>query len=466
MPYLLVVMFVFSAAGAADWLQFRGPNGSGVSDTSSVPADFGPSRNVLWKVPVPFGRSSPIVSGDRLYLTASEGQHLITLCLDRTTGKVLWRSEAKRPRHMPIFKGNDAASPTPVSDGTNVFVFFAELGLISYGPDGRERWRVPLGPFNSFYGLASSPVLGSETLVMMCEQRGNPFVVAVDTGTGRVRWKVSRSSPVEGYATPIIYSPADGEPQVLVFGSHALEAYSLKTGDRLWWVRGVGYAPKGVPVLGSDLVYVSAPGGDAPVFPPFEEGLKQFDANRDGRIQSEEVRADPYIYEHFGWMDPNSDGTIERAEYDHIQKASGAGHGLTAIRPGGKGDMTATSVVWRVKKGYPNVAAPLLYKDVLYVVKMGGIITSLDPRSGEVLKTGRTEAAMEEYYSSPVAADDKIFLIGESGKVTVLKAGAQWEILGVNDLSEEVWATPAIAGNAMYIRTRNSLYAFADKRLP
>jgi outer membrane protein assembly factor BamB len=413
---------------------------------------------------IPFGRSSPIVAANRIFLTAVEGEKLVTLCLDRVTGKIIWRSEATRARRMSIFKGNDPASPTPVSDGTNVYVFFAELGLISYGPDGKERWRVPLGPFNSFYGLGASPVLAGDTLVMVCEQRTKPFVIAIDARDGSVRWRITRSSPVEGYATPIMYSPADGEPQVLVFGSLALEAYALKTGERRWWVGGVGYAPKGVPVLGREMVYVSAPGGDAPVFPPFDEVLKQFDTNRDQRLQHEETRSDPYIYEHFGWMDPNGDRVVDRVEFEEVQKASGAGHGLTAVRPGGRGDVTATNVAWRVKKGYPNVAAPLLYKDVLYMVKTGGIITSLDPNTGEIIKTARSESAMEEYYSSPVAADGKVFMISESGKVTVLKAGARWEILAVNDLHEEVWATPAIANGTIYIRTRSALYAFAQAR--
>jgi outer membrane protein assembly factor BamB len=462
--YVLLLTLLGSSSSADDWLGFRGPNGSGVSETTGVPAEFGATQNLAWKTLVPFGRSSPVVAGDRIFLTASEGEKLITLCLDRVSGKIIWRSEATRARHMPMFKGNDVASPTSVSDGTNVFVFFAELGLLSYGPDGKERWRVPLGPFNNFYGIGSSPVLAGDTLVMVCDQRTNSFVIAVDARNGSVRWKIDRTSPIEGYATPIIYSPPDGEPQILVFGSHAMEAYALKTGERLWWVGGVGYAPKGVPVLGRGMVYVSAPGGDAPVFPPFDEGLKQFDANGDGRVQLEETRSDPYIHQHFGWMDPNGDGVIERTEYDHVWNASGAGHGLTAIRPGGKGNISAMGIVWSVKKGYPNVPAPLLYQDVLYTVRTGGIITSLNPETGDILKMGRSESALEEYYSSPVAADNKVFMISESGKVTVLKAGGLWEILAVNDLGEEVWATPAIANRTIYIRTRSALYAFAAAR--
>jgi outer membrane protein assembly factor BamB len=127
-----------------EWLQFRGPNGTGVADGFTLPAELGATKNVVWKTTVPFARSSPVVTSDRIFLTASEGDKLVTLALDRKTGKILWRRDVARARHMPIYKANDGASPTPVSDGKNVFVFFAELGLISYAPDGKERWRVPL----------------------------------------------------------------------------------------------------------------------------------------------------------------------------------------------------------------------------------------------------------------------------------------------------------------------------------
>src|SRR6185503_8218725 len=143
-----------SSAAGNDWLQFRGPNGTGVADGPTLPAQFGATKNLAWKASVPFGRSSPVVTADRVFLTASEGDKLVTLALDRKTGKMLWRRDVQRARHTPIYKANDAASPTPVSDGKNVFVFFAELGLISYAPDGKERWRLPLGPFSSFYGMA------------------------------------------------------------------------------------------------------------------------------------------------------------------------------------------------------------------------------------------------------------------------------------------------------------------------
>ncbi|MGH9905506.1 MAG: PQQ-binding-like beta-propeller repeat protein, partial [Pyrinomonadaceae bacterium] len=155
---------------------------------------------------------------------------------------------------------------------------------------------------------------------------------------------------------------------------------------------------------------------------------------------------------------------VDRAEYDFVRNSTTAGHGLTAVRLGGQGDLTQTNVAWSIKKSYPNIPAPLIYRGVMYLMKEGGILTAVNPVSGEVLKQGRTPEALEEYYASPVAADGKVFLVSASGKVTVLKAGAQWEILAVNDLNEEAWATPAIAGSNLYIRTRNALYSFGQSR--
>jgi outer membrane protein assembly factor BamB len=442
-----------------EWLQFRGPNGMGVAEGVTLPAEFSAKKNLVWKTSLPFARSSPVVTSDRIFITASEGDKLITLALDRKTGKMIWRRDVARARHMPIYRANDAASPSPVSDGKRVFAFFAELGLIAYGPDGGELWRVPLGPFNSFYGMGGSPVLVGNTLIMVCDQRSNSFIIAVDARNGKVLWNKERQN-FEAYSTPAIYKPKDGPAQVIVLGSNTVDAYSLDKGERLWWISKVGSYPKGVPVLGNDMVYVTAEGGDQPFFPVFDESLKKFDKDNDQRLHREEVKAQPEAYEHFGWLDGNNDGYVDRAEWDFVRNSTVSGHGLTAIRIGGQGDLSTTNVVWRIQKSYPNIPAPLIYQDVMYLMKEGGIVTSLNPSSGEVLKMGRTPDALEDYYASPVAADGKIFLISASGKVTVLKAGAQWEILAMNDLGEEVWATPAIAGNNIYIRTRNALYSF------
>ena len=443
-----------------EWLQFRGPNGAGVAEGFSLPAEFSSTKNVAWKTPVPFARSSPVITADRIFLTATEGDKLITLALDRKSGKLLWRRDAIRARHMPIYKANDGASPTPVSDGKNVYAFFAELGLISYGPDGKERWRVPLGPFNSFYGMGGSPVLVGNTLLMVCDQRTDSFIIAVDTRNGKELWKKSRPN-FEAYSTPAIYRPKDGPAQAIVLGSQSVDAYSLDKGERLWWVTKIGSYPKGVPVMGTEMVYVIGEGADEPFLPPFDEMLKQFDADKDQRIHRDEVKSQKEALEHFGWLDANSDGYIERTEHDFVRNSTTSGHGLTAVRLPGQGDLTSSNIVWQLKKAYPGIPAPLVYRGVMYLMKEGGIVSSVDPASGQVLKQGRTPNALEEYYASPVAGDGKIFVVSASGKVTVLKADAQWEILATSDLDDEVWATPAIAGGNLYIRTRNALYAFA-----
>jgi len=446
----------------AEWLQFRGPNGAGVAEGFTLPSEFGAKKNLVWKTTVPFARSSPVVTADRIFITASEADKLITLSLNRKTGKVVWRREVPRARQMTIYRANDAASPSPVSDGKNVFAFFGELGLIAYGPDGTEMWRVPLGPFNSFYGMAGSPVLTGNMLIMVCDQRANSFIIAVDTRNGKVLWNKPRTN-FEAYSTPAIYKPKDGPAQVIVLGSNTVDAYSLDKGERLWWIAKVGSYPKGVPVLGTDTVYVLAEGGEQPFLPPFDENLKKYDKDNDQRLQREEMKTQAEAYEHFGWLDANSDGYVDRTEYDFVLNSTVSGHGLTAIRlGGGKGDLTATNVVWRVQKSYPNIPAPLIYQGVMYLMKEGGIVSSLEPSSGQVLKMGRTPNALEDYYASPVAGDGKVFLVSASGKVTVLKAGAQWEIVATNDLGEECWATPAIAGNNLYIRTRSSLYSFGE----
>ena len=473
-PLFITVIFLFAAcavhaqektsksstaATTEQWLQFRGPNGSGVAEGATPPAEFGANKNLAWKTAVPFARSSPVVTTNRIFLTASEGDKLITLALDRKTGKIVWRSEVVRQRQMVIYKANDPASPSPVSDGKNVYAFFGELGLIAYGPTGTELWRLPLGPFNSFYGMAGSPVLAGNKLLMVCDHRDNSFVVAVDTQSGKVLWKTPRSN-FEGYSTPALYTPKNGPTQLLVLGSQTLDSYSLDKGERLWWVTKVGSYTKGVPVIGADMVYVYGEGGDAPFFPAYEDSLKKYDKDNDQRIHIDEMKVEKEMSEHFGWLDANRDNYVTREEYDFVRNSTTGGHGVTAVRFGGKGDMTGTNVAWTIKKTYPNIPAPLVYRGVMYLMKEGGILSSVNPTSGEVLKMGRTPEALEEYYASPVAADGKVFVVSASGKVSVVKADAQWEILKVNDLGEEVWATPAIAGNNLFIRTKNALYSF------
>src|SRR5258708_10393215 len=203
-------------ASAQDWPRFRGPNGTGVSETTGLPVEFGLDKNLTWRREIPFGRSSPIVTKDRVLLTAIEGDKLVTLSLDRITGKIVWRREIIRNHAQNVFKGNDTATPTPATDGANVYVFFPDLGLVSYDSDGKERWRSPLGPFESFYGIAASPIIHGDLLLLVCDQTKGSFLLVADKDSGRVRWRKERPVLFEAFSTPVVYSPTEGPSQLVV----------------------------------------------------------------------------------------------------------------------------------------------------------------------------------------------------------------------------------------------------------
>ncbi len=465
-PLLLAVLVIASNGWTEEWNRFRGPNGTGVSDATGLPAEFGPAKNVDWRTEVPFGRSSPILSSERVIVTGTEGQKLITLCLDRKTGQIVWRREITRDRTQKIFKGNDTATPSPAMDGmNNIYVFFPDFGMVSYGPDGKERWRLKLGPFDSFYGIASSPILQGDTVVLVCDQRSGSFIIALEKETGRVRWRKDRRSGNDmiAFSTPIVWVPTKGKAQVIVAGAYRIEAYAIDSGAIVWWVGNQGTSPIATPALANGIVYVTSSGADKPGYPPWDT-LLQLDKNKDGKISAEEAGANPEMADHFGWADRDSDGFVSAAEWDAIQRESVSEHGLAAVQAGGAGDQTKRRLVWRFKKDYSGVTSPLVYRGVLYMVKDGGIVTSLNPVTGEVFKAARTEKAIEAYFSSPVAADGKVYLVSNDGKVSVLKADPQWEVLAVNDLGEECQTTPAIGGGSIYVRTAKAVYSFSQKR--
>jgi outer membrane protein assembly factor BamB len=461
---LVCVLGAGARDAVAQWPQFRGPNGSGVGSGGGYPVDFSPARNVVWKAPVPYGQSSPIVAGGQVYLTASDGGRLLTIALDAASGRELWRRELRRTHTSSVFHANDPASPTAAADDDGVVVFFADAGLAAYTRDGKDRWTVPLGPFKSFYGMSGSPIIAGDLVVMLCDQRTGSFVLALDRQTGRQRWKQARASAVEGWATPMVFRPSAGPPQLVVLGSTRLDAYAIATGEPLWWMPIGSSGSMGTPVASGDTIYVSTVGSSEPSLPTFDSTLEKYDANKDRRLSHAEFLADKEMGEHFGWIDADADEFITAAEWDTTRGLGLGEYGAIAVRPGGaKGRLAATAVLWRLQKNLPYVPAPLLYQNVLYLVKSGGIITTVDPATGRPIKEGRSPGALGTYYASPVAAEDKVFVANTEGKITVLKASGAWEVLGVNDLGEEVHATPALGGGRVYVRTRSAVYCFGVK---
>jgi len=473
---VLIMLFPASVSLASDeWSQFRGPNGSGVSATTGLPQEFGPNKNVVWKTELPPGHSSPVLTRDRIFVTAftkeKDNHKLFVICLDRQTGKILWQREVPRTLEGRLQNVNGPASPSPVTDGSNVYVFFQEFGLISFDRAGKERWKLPLGPFNMFYGFGASPILVDDKVILPVDQ-DNPssYLIAVDKNSGRVRWKVDRPVVISGYSTPIIYQPKQGPKQIVVPESFQLSAYSVEDGKRVWWVRGLACEMKSIASHDDEYLYINGwgfpqnqPGQQIPTI-SFEEGLARYDKNGDKMIAKTEIsgteKVDKMLAAAFEAFDGNRDEKLDERDWEVFRAMMASENGLLAIKMGGEGDQTAKAIRWKYQKPVPQVPSTLLYKSVLYMINDSGILLSFDPATGNVIKQGRLQGAIDKYFSSPVAADDKVYLIGEAGAVSVLKAAGAWEVLAVNELDDEVFATPAIADGHIYIRTRSALYCF------
>ncbi|MBL8178174.1 MAG: PQQ-binding-like beta-propeller repeat protein [Bryobacterales bacterium] len=478
------LMLVLPLLPAADWPQFRGLNGVGVGDAASLPAEVAPAKNVAWKVELPPGHSSPIVSKGRIFLTAveggarvdagrqkvvDEGGRLVTLALDVQTGKLLWKQAAPRPRLERYQPTNSPASPTPASDGENVYVFFGDYGLISYSHAGKERWKVPLGPFNNVNGHGSSPIVFDDLVVLVCDQDTDSYMLALDRNTGRVRWKVPRPEVTRSYVTPAVYRPASGPAQLIVPGAFQVIAYYAATGEKAWWVRGFSWQPKSVPVVDGDRIYVHSweGGGEAETpteTPDFAATLRTYDADKNRRLEEGEFASDPRMQKSFYTLDLDGSGWLSENEWDYYRAKRSSRNTLHAIRGGGKGDVTTTHVDWSMMKFLPNCPSPLLYQGVLYLIKDGGILTAVDPATGKISKQGRLPGAVDTYYASPVAGDGKLYFVSQQGKVTVVQAGADWKVLSTSDFEEEMFATPAIAADALFVRTRSALFCFRSPR--
>ncbi len=464
------------AASADTWMRFRGPNGTGVSPSTGLPVEFGPASAVIWKTSLPPGHSSPVVTASRIFVTAhtadKENYTLSVIGLDRHTGKVLWQREVPRRQKGRLQNVNGPASPSPVTDGASVFVFFQDFGLLAFSADGAELWRLPMGPFSTFYGVGASPILVDDAIILPVDQDGGSYLVSVDKKTGKVRWKVDRPGVISGYSTPTIYEPASGPKQVVIPESFQLSAYSVADGSRVWWVLGLPCEMKSVASYDREYLYINGWGfpqnqpGQHVATVPFEDGLKRYDRDGDGFVGRTEVAGaepmDKMLAPSYGFeaFDLDRNGKLDAKEWDVFRAMMASENGLLAIKLGGRGDMSGTAIRWRYQRPVPQVPSTLLYQGSLFMVNDSGILTSFDPATGDVLKQGRLKGGIDKYFASPVGADGKVYLVSQDGTVSVVSAAANWEILGVNVLDDQVFATPAIAGGRIYVRTRNTLYAF------
>jgi outer membrane protein assembly factor BamB len=461
-----VVCTILLLAGAAwsQWDRFRGPNGTGISESAGLPAEFGPKKNLLWRSELAPGHSSPAIAGGRIYLTAIEHDRLYTLCLETGSGRILWKREAPRPRREKLHSLNSPASPTPVTDGENVYTFFPDFGLLSYTRAGKERWRLPLDPFRNVYGVGVSPVLADDVVVLVIDQDKDSFIVGVSRTDGKVRWQKPRPEALSGASTPVVLSAAAGPSLILAPGSFRMDAYSARDGEAVWWIRGLPSEMKSVPVVAGDLVYLSGfntpendPGRQV-ALPTWQELLARDDTNHDGAIQKEEV-SDALTKKYWDFIDTGGRGKIDEREWNLHRSVMAAENRLYCFKLGSFGDTTA-KLVWKYQRLVPQLPSLLVYRGVVYMLNDRGVLTTLDAATGQVLRQERVRGLSDNYYASPVAGDGKIFLASHKGVVTVLRAGGNQEVLASNALDEEIFATPAIADGRLYVRTVAALYCF------
>jgi len=440
-------------ASHVDWTRFRGTDGAGVSDSLNLPIVFGPKTNFAWRTATPAGCSSPVASGNRVWLAGYEGNRRFVWCLDLANGRPLWKRELAATRTERKSEPNDAASSTPVTDGTNVYALFSDFGLVSYGPDGKSRWQVPLGPFNQPHGMSSSPILAATQVIVVADQIRDSHIAAFDSESGQLRWKTVRPNFVGSYSTPLSW-----HEQVVVAGPLELVGYAVDTGRQMWSVPKMGVMPIGSPACSRDLLFVN--NGSVPPFEALTKELKA-DRNGDGKLTPEEF-PDPSFKEAVLAIDRvygNGDGAVDQTEWDGALKLIQTLNTLVAVQV----TNSHPQELWRTTKNLADVASPLVYQNVLYLLQDGGLLTGVEPATGDVLWRERVAETGGRYFASPVAGDGKIYLVSESGTVSVVKAGRVFVRLNLNELSEKCYATPAIAGQYLLIRTVHTLWAFMSR---
>jgi len=463
----LTALILFAPLGiAGDWPQFRGPNAAGVAvGDKPLPTEIGPTKNVIWKLPLPPGHSSPVVVGDRIYVTAVRDKQLVTIALDRDSGKQIWSVEAPASTLEKVHKIGSHAQSSPAADDERVVSFFGSSGLLCFDRKGAPLWERRMGPFSNDFGAGSSPIIVGDWVILSQDHDQSSFLEAIDKRTGKTVWKTDRSEFLRGYCTPVLWESGKRK-QIVVAGTLRVAGYDLETGKEVWTVRGISRTVCMTPVVGEDgRLYVagwSAGGeeGERIDVAAFDGIIKDLDKNANAKLESSELPKGP-IQERFTQVDVNKDGSITREEYEQFRGLFKKSQNvILAIRPGGTGDITDTHVDWRHNKHVPFCASPLQTAGIVFAVKDGGFLASFDAKDGKQIKRDRLSSGAGNYYSSPVAGDGKVYFVSDRGKLTVVSAEKEWKELWTADFKEDVYATPALVDGRIYFRTVSQLYCF------
>ena len=430
---LLFISSLTTAGSAANWPQWRGPDGSGISTEKNLPATWTPTTNIKWKAAIPGrGHSSPIVWGNRIFVTTAvegdvvPGAKAVThmagdkeflhpdsvgadrkhqfkvIALNRESGKIVWEALAWEgtPYDNRHRKSSYAAS-TPATDGKMVYAFFGTEGLYAYDFNGKLAWKAQLGKLGTVgMGTGTSPILFNDLVIVQCDEDNGEasFIVALDKKTGKEAWRTPRKIQVS-WSTPLLVKTAT-RSELITSGTETVVSYDPATGKELWHHQGVESNAIPSPVANNEMVFLVA-GFPAKI--------------------------------------------------------------AMAIKLGGSGDLTDTAnVPWKYAKGTAYVPSPILYGDYLYLTTDRGILTCIDAKTGEVKYEGGRIPIPATFTASPVAFEGKILMTSEDGDTFIVKAGPKHEVLGTNSIGEPVYASPAIADGRIFIRGEKNLYCIGS----
>ncbi len=472
LPLLRIVLFSLGVLAISsqgmDWPQLRGSGGNGNGGTAEPPVFFGPGSNQLWKANLASGNSSPIVWGERVVVTTFDKSHLETVCLDRRNGNVVWRKSAPASKFEATHRLGNPATPTPCTDGNRVYVSFGSFGLLAYDLNGAELWKKPLPTPQVEFGTSSSPIVVGDRVILLCDQDQGSYLLAVSAATGETLWRVERPEFRRGFATPYLWEHS-GKTELVVPGSIQLKSYNPENGKELWSYTGTSRVANTMPGAEGDcLIYsswnIGADPGSRVRMESAKEVFPSYDQNKDGKLSREEIPAGP-VRERFSQMDLNLDGFVVPAEWDMMREMfEHTENALVAINAGGKGEVRDSHLRWKQTRSLPYVSSPLVYRGRVFTMKSGGLASCYDLKSGKPFFQDERVGVVGDYYSSAVAAGDKIFLGAQNGTMLVLRATDHLEVLAKNELSEPIMATPALVDGIIYIRAGESLYAFGSSR--
>ncbi len=487
--FLFCVFLLPFCSQASEWSQFRGPDGSGVAVSGHPPISLNVDSNLKWKTAVSKGHSSPIQFGERLILSGSDGKDQITYAINIEDGSIAWENRITVEEVEKHHNTNNAAPSTPVTDGNWVYVYHPSFGLVAYDYEGAEQWRKPLPivktPRNQ--GSGSSPVLAGDLLIIDRQLGKDTHLLAVNKKDGSEVWKAPRPLNAWSFSTPVIFEE-DGNSMIGMAGSGSFIAYSLFDGEQRWWVTGLATQICSSPVFVNGILYISSSGAQGDdtntTSPPdWDEIIGEWDTNKDGILAIEEIPNDILVTDRktsdgagnfrlrgmasFFYKDLAEDG-YTKAEWAEMREKS---HNflkgslnrpvMVAVRPGGKGDVSDTHVLWRESKRIPEIPSPVVYENRVYNIRSGGILNCRNAETGETIYDKHIDAP-GGYFASPVVANGNLYVASDRGEVSVIRTGDEFEVISKSELSESIAASPAIVANTIFFRSASNLWAFSN----